>query len=308
MRAVDDSVVWDCLRDCLRDGSAAGARVGRGWLLRLLQAAAEAALRERRDPAQPLPALLPEASPRGCRLEPGQRGLRGQARLQAALAEALLTGEGSHPAEAFISAVEGLLASVCLQCQGCPWEAEVGGGAAAPPATPAPAGGHRRSASAAASPAAAPLGGAASPAVAQYATVGGGGSPERAAGPGRPSVDGWQAVECGPVVVSTISLAVEWLLLVPAPAARQLPLLRAMQLLLSFLTGQGGGAAEAAEEATPQRRQGGGPQPPEPPSSASQGRTPLAATPRLTPGGSGRKPLPSPLGSATLPSPSRSVG
>lgn len=92
--AVHESVVWDALLDLLRDPSDLGQRVGRGWLTRLLVAAAEAEVLGssgagrgsnggrgggggERGGRQVACALLPETSQGGgCQLEPGRQGIR----------------------------------------------------------------------------------------------------------------------------------------------------------------------------------------------------------------------------------------
>lgn len=169
--------VWGCLADCMRDGSELGSRLGRGWLLQLLVAAAEHELSSTSgngggggtagDPPQqqqqqqdgggeeapapaagtaPLPALLPEVTPHGgCQLEEGRRGMQGQDGLRELLMRALATTPDSRAADCFISAVGSLLAHVRLCCAAVGREQEDGwsGGSSSfgTAATPGPSGG-----------------------------------------------------------------------------------------------------------------------------------------------------------------------
>lgn len=139
----DARAAWGCLADCMRDGSELGSRVGRGWLLQLLVAAAEHELaisnggdgggdaqlpQQQEDEggeaapsaaaaATPLPALLPEvAAHGGCQLETRRRGMQGQGGLRELLMRALATTPDSRAADCFISAVGSLLAHVRLRC------------------------------------------------------------------------------------------------------------------------------------------------------------------------------------------------
>lgn len=139
----DTRAAWGCLADCMRDGSELGSRVGRGWLLQLLVAAAEHELaisnggdgggdaqlpQQQEDEggeaapsaaaaATPLPALLPEvAAHGGCQLEERRRGMQGQGGLRELLMRALATTPDSRAADCFISAVGSLLAHVRLRC------------------------------------------------------------------------------------------------------------------------------------------------------------------------------------------------
>ncbi|KFM25843.1 hypothetical protein F751_1457 [Auxenochlorella protothecoides] len=165
----DEALVWDTLVDCLRDQSELGAHIGRGWLLKLLLASAEQELQ--RCPANALPALLPEVGPHGCQLAPGQRGIASQDRLRDLLERALATTGDSRAADAFMDAVQGMLAHIRLKSLRRSWEAD-------PVAVNAPA-----------------------------------------------------------VLLSTLCLAVEWLLQAPQEA-RQGAMLQATQLLLSFIVAE----------------------------------------------------------------------
>ncbi|RMZ55828.1 hypothetical protein APUTEX25_003794, partial [Auxenochlorella protothecoides] len=136
----DEALVWDTLVDCLRDQSELGAHIGRGWLLKLLSCS-------------------------------GQRGIASQDRLRDLLERALATTGDSRAADAFMDAVQGMLAHIRLKSLRRSWEAD-------PVAVNAPA-----------------------------------------------------------VLLSTLCLAVEWLLQAPQEA-RQGAMLQATQLLLSFIVAE----------------------------------------------------------------------
>lgn len=256
-----DVVVWDCLAGCLRDTSDLGAHIGAGWLLRLLVAAAERELMlgstatpssgagdssgsgGARVPAAATlpPALLPEVyEGAGCYLAPGARGLEGQDRLRELLTRVLATTPDARAPEAFISAVGALLAHVRLRCRLAALEAadEMLG----QPETPASV---RRALAADAD------GGGSG--------GGGNGGPRGLGGPGESpegvterqdsqdtqhsgadSAGSWHSLDVAGVVISTISLAVEWLLQAPE-VARQGAMLQATEVLLSFLASPPGG-------------------------------------------------------------------
>ncbi|GAB4814014.1 hypothetical protein N2152v2_001060 [Parachlorella kessleri] len=256
-----DAMVWDSLLDLLKDSSPLGRRVGQGWLTRLLMAAAEAALQSSGGGsglgmAAP-EALLPEVAPYGCQLNPGKRGIRGQERLRDLLERLLATADVDNRATAgLMVAVTGLLAGVRLRCRQAWLEAEEqglvrpglvpsrttsqetsGGGSgyrtpdrqqARQASVPRPSDGEDDAASTGA------LG--ATPgertAGAQAGSVSGGN--------GSPLEDAarvWQDLDCAAAILSTISLAVEWLRQAPLDA-RQSGMLQAARLLLTFLLQQ----------------------------------------------------------------------
>ncbi|KAL6778871.1 hypothetical protein ACKKBF_B04265 [Auxenochlorella protothecoides x Auxenochlorella symbiontica] len=273
----DEALVWDTLVDCLRDQSELGAHIGRGWLLKLLLASAEQELQ--RCPANALPALLPEVGPHGCQLAPGQRGIASQDRLRDLLERALATTGDSRAADAFMDAVQGMLAHIRLKSLRRSWEAD-------PVAAPAPAvpdtasstsglvSAMRRAGlsegesevesvsemSSALSRSASPL-----PRLGQgpgsYDSMPSSLSSQVDGGmPSTEPAESWQAsvgrgvaVNAPAVLLSTLCLAVEWLLQAPQEA-RQGAMLQATQLLLSFIVVTPGAGEEARGDASPSSR------------------------------------------------------
>ncbi|KAL4856367.1 hypothetical protein ACK3TF_003171 [Chlorella vulgaris] len=210
-------------------------------------------------------ALLPEVGSRGgCQLQPGRRGMRGQSALGELLMRALATTPDSRAADCFMAAVGSFLAHVRLRCASSGWDTEDGwgsgqtaaaGGYAAygsgsssqgPGTTPpgAPGSGVRRADSARRLGSAVQLeqrglslgdggaeGGEASGLRLELSE--GGSSGARSSPCDSGDSGSWKALNCPEAVISTLSLAVEWLLQAPQEA-RQGAMLQATQLLLAF--------------------------------------------------------------------------